>query len=162
VVSNLRFSARHWHAGRVPVDLEPLTAQLVEHFFRHEYGRVVAILARRMGMQHLELVEDAVQSALIAELYALLERTATSPLHTLNRAVAVAEWRGPAAGLAVLDGLTPPAWLSGSYLWDAVLGDLHRRAGHAEIAEQHQERALSAAPTDAVRDLLRRRYSACA
>ena len=27
------------------------------------------------------------------------------------------------------EGLVPPAWLAGSYLWDAVLGDLHRRAG---------------------------------
>ena len=33
----------------------------------------------------------------IAECYALLERLAPSPIHTLNRAVATAEWRGPAA-----------------------------------------------------------------
>jgi RNA polymerase sigma factor (sigma-70 family) len=96
----------------------------------------------------------------IADLYAMLERIAPSPLHTLNRAVAVAEWRGPEAGLAVLDGLAPPAWLSGSYLWDAVLGDLHRRVGHPEVAAQHRERALCAAPTDAVRDLLLRRFAA--
>ena len=62
----------------------------------------------------------------IADLYAMFERIAPSPLHTLNRAVAVAEWQGPEAGLAVLDGLAPPAWLSGSYLWDAVLSDLRR------------------------------------
>jgi predicted RNA polymerase sigma factor len=36
----------------------------------------------------------------IVECYELLERVAPSALHTLNRAVAVAEWRGPAAGLA--------------------------------------------------------------
>jgi RNA polymerase sigma-70 factor (ECF subfamily) len=96
----------------------------------------------------------------IAELYAMLERIAPSPLHTLNRAVAVAEAQGPEAGLGLLDGLAPPAWLSGSYLWDAVLGDLHRRAGHAEIARQHRERALDSAPTDAVRELLRRRLRA--
>jgi RNA polymerase sigma factor (sigma-70 family) len=93
----------------------------------------------------------------IAELYAMLERVAPSPLHTLNRAVAVAEWQGPDAGLAILEGLAPPAWLTGSYLWDAVLGDLHRRAGHTELAAQHRERALSSAPTDAVRELLQRR-----
>lgn len=96
----------------------------------------------------------------IADLYGMLERLARSPLHTLNRAVAVAEWQGPETGLAVLDeGLAPPAWLSGSYLWDAVLGDLHRRAGHSEIAQQHRERALASAPTDAVRELLRRRLA---
>jgi RNA polymerase sigma-70 factor (ECF subfamily) len=93
----------------------------------------------------------------IADLYAMLERIAPSPLHTLNRAVAVAEWQGPTAGLAVLEGLAPPAWLSGSYLWEAVLADLHRRAGHSDIAGQHRARPLSSAPTDAVRELLRRR-----
>ena len=96
----------------------------------------------------------------IADLYALLERIDPSPLFTLNRAVAVAEWRGPEAGLAVLEGLAPPAWLSGSYLWDAALADLHRRAGHSEIAQQHRVRAMGSAPTDAVRELLRRRWAA--
>jgi RNA polymerase sigma factor (sigma-70 family) len=95
----------------------------------------------------------------IADLYAMLEALAPSPLHTLNRAVAVAEWQGPAAGLAVIEGLEPPAWLAGSYLWDAVLGDLHGRAGHWEIAREHRERALASAPTSAVRELLRRRLT---
>lgn len=95
----------------------------------------------------------------IVDLYLMLERLAPSPLHTLNRAVATAEWRGPEAGLAVLQGLVPPAWIAGSYLWDAVLGDLHRRAGNLEIAAQHKERALEAAPTKAVRELLRRRLT---
>jgi RNA polymerase sigma-70 factor (ECF subfamily) len=93
----------------------------------------------------------------IADLYAMLEQVAPSPLHTMNRAVAVAEWQGPAAALALLEGMVPPAWLEGSYLWDAVLGDLHRRVGHTEAFQGHRARALSAAPTDAVRELLRRR-----
>ena len=44
------------------------TPQLVEHFFRREYGRLVATLCRRVGEQHIEVVEDAVQSALMAAL----------------------------------------------------------------------------------------------
>jgi len=40
--------------------------ELVEHSFRHDYGRLVAVLVRRVGAQHLELVEDAVQSSLMA------------------------------------------------------------------------------------------------
>jgi RNA polymerase sigma-70 factor (ECF subfamily) len=97
----------------------------------------------------------------IADLYAMLERIAPSPLHTLNRAVAIAEWQGAAAGLAVIADLAPPSWLAGSYLWDAVLADLHRRAGHVEIARRHRDRAFESAPTDAVRDVLRRRLSSC-
>jgi RNA polymerase sigma-70 factor (ECF subfamily) len=93
----------------------------------------------------------------IADLYAILERVAPSPLHTLNRAVAVAEWQGPQAALALLQDLPPPGWLAGSHLWDAVLSDLHRRAGNPDIARRHRDRALESAPTDAVRALLRRR-----
>lgn len=93
----------------------------------------------------------------IVECYALLERLAPSALHTLNRAVAVAEWRGPAEGLAVLDGLEPPSWLAGSYLWAAVLADLHRRCGHDEAAQRYGDAAVESAPSAAVRDLLQRR-----
>ncbi|MGH8238786.1 MAG: sigma-70 family RNA polymerase sigma factor, partial [Steroidobacteraceae bacterium] len=44
------------------------TAQLVEHFFRHAYGRLVAILSRQFGLHRLEAVEDAVQAALMTAL----------------------------------------------------------------------------------------------
>ena len=45
-----------------------MTSELSTHFFRHEYGRLVALLSRRAGLHHLELVEDSVQSALLAAL----------------------------------------------------------------------------------------------
>jgi len=38
---------------------------LVEHIFRRESGRLVAILASRLGSEHLHLAEDAVQDALL-------------------------------------------------------------------------------------------------
>jgi RNA polymerase sigma factor (sigma-70 family) len=93
----------------------------------------------------------------IVDCYALLERLAPSALHTLNRAVAVAEWRGPAEGLAVLAGLEPPTWLTGSFMWAAVLADLHRRCGHVELAGRFRDEALASAPSTAVREALRRR-----
>lgn len=90
----------------------------------------------------------------IADLYAMLDRIAPSPLNAMNRAVAIAEWQGPEVGLALL-----PPWLLGYHLWDAVLGELHRRAGHNEEARLRIERALASAPTDAERELLRRRLA---
>lgn len=42
--------------------------KLVEHFFRHEYARLVAVMVRRSGVQHLAAIEDAVQSALMRAL----------------------------------------------------------------------------------------------
>jgi RNA polymerase sigma-70 factor (ECF subfamily) len=95
----------------------------------------------------------------IADLYTMLERIDPSPIHTLNRAIAVAEWQGPEAGLATLRGIVPPAWLDGHYLWDAILADLHNRAGNAVLAEKHREQALAAAPSRAVQQLLRRRLT---
>ena len=41
---------------------------LVEHFFRHEYGRLTAVLVGRLGAAHLAVVEDAVQNALMSAL----------------------------------------------------------------------------------------------
>ena len=93
----------------------------------------------------------------VVECYALLERIAPSAIHRLNRAVAVAELRGPAAGLAVLDGFQPPTWLAGSYMWVAVLADLHRRCGDAHTASGYRELACQLAPTTAVRQVLQRR-----
>jgi RNA polymerase sigma-70 factor (ECF subfamily) len=93
----------------------------------------------------------------IVECYELLERLAPSAIHTLNRAVALAELRGPRAGLDLLGRLAPPSWLAGSYLWAAVLADLHRRAGNSALAEQHRVIALASAPSIAVRAALERR-----
>ena len=93
----------------------------------------------------------------IVRLYTRLDQVAPSPLNAMNRAVAVAEWQGPEAGLAALRDVEPPPWLLDFYLWDAVLGDLHRRAGHSEDARRHIVRAHAAAPTDAERELLVRR-----
>jgi len=39
-------------------------SHLVEHLFRHEAGKMVAILTRIFGLEHLSLAEDVVQEAL--------------------------------------------------------------------------------------------------
>ena len=97
----------------------------------------------------------------IARLYELLDAVAPSPLNTLNRAIAIAEWKGPEAGLAVLQALEPPAWLLGYYLWDATLGELYRRSGDRDRALSHLARALDAAPIQAEKALLTRRIAEC-
>lgn len=93
----------------------------------------------------------------IVECYALLERVAPSALHRLNRALAMAELEGPLPGLALLEGFEPPTWLAGSYMWSAVLADLHRRAGNAELADRLRRTALATAPSAAIREALVRR-----
>ena len=38
---------------------------LVEHFFRHEFGRLGAVLTRSLGVRRLALGEDIVEAALV-------------------------------------------------------------------------------------------------
>lgn len=91
--------------------------------------------------------------------YRLLEDSAPSPLHRLNRALAMAELHGPQAGLEVLAEDAPPTWLEGSYLWAAVRADLHRRNEDQAQAGHHARQALDLAPTAAIRDALSRRLA---
>jgi RNA polymerase sigma factor (sigma-70 family) len=82
---------------------------LGEHFFRHEYGRLVAILSRRVGVHHLAAVEDAVQFALL---------------------MAVETWPKEAVPE------NPSAWLF-RVAHNRFVGELRRRARRDVIAEQH-------------------------
>ncbi|MDN5203054.1 sigma-70 family RNA polymerase sigma factor [Fulvivirgaceae bacterium BMA10] len=43
---------------------KPETQELVDHFFRHEYARMVAVLTRYFGLDHIEIAEDIVQDTL--------------------------------------------------------------------------------------------------
>jgi RNA polymerase sigma-70 factor (ECF subfamily) len=86
-----------------------------------------------------------------------LEQLVPSAIHKLNRAIAVAEWKGPAAGLGIIDGFEPPTWLAGSYMWAAVLADLHRRCGNVALANRYRTVAYELAPTAAVKELILRR-----
>ncbi|MCB9610384.1 MAG: sigma-70 family RNA polymerase sigma factor [Polyangiaceae bacterium] len=95
----------------------------------------------------------------IVECYELLEAVSPSPLHRLNRALALAELSGASAALRCLEAEAPPGWLAGSYLWLAALADLCRRAGDGARADRYKREALEQAPNAAIRVLLERRLS---
>lgn len=95
----------------------------------------------------------------IVHQYDLLIALEPSALHELNRAVAVAEARGPAAALALLEHTLPPNWLALSFGWSAVLADLHRRNGNRYLAHRYYTRALVSAPSPEVARLLERRFT---
>lgn len=44
---------------------ESKTSQLVDHLFRHSYGKMVAVLSRFLGFAHLDAIEDIIQEAFI-------------------------------------------------------------------------------------------------
>ncbi|MEU4521495.1 DUF6596 domain-containing protein [Amycolatopsis sp. NPDC024027] len=70
----------------------------------------------------------------ILALYTVLERVAPNPAVTLNRAVAVAEVHGPAAGLALLDALSADERISASHHLLSVRAHLLELAGDHEAA----------------------------
>ena len=39
--------------------------QVIDHLFRHQFGKMVSILCRIFGLQHLETIEDAIQDTFI-------------------------------------------------------------------------------------------------
>ncbi len=48
--------------------------QLVEHFFRHESAKLIAVLTRAFGVRYLDLIEDKVQEAMLAAVQAWRQR----------------------------------------------------------------------------------------
>jgi RNA polymerase sigma-70 factor (ECF subfamily) len=79
------------------------------------------------------------------QLYALMR----TPVVALNRAVALAEVRGPAAGLAAVDDLRSPA-MDRYYLFHAARADLLRRLGRDQEAATAYDtaRSLTANPVE--------------
>jgi RNA polymerase sigma factor (sigma-70 family) len=91
--------------------------------------------------------------------YDLLISVEPSALHELNRTVAIAEVTGPSEALVMLEKTLPPTWLALSYLWSAVLADLHFRNGNSELGKQYFLKSLQSAPSNAIKKLLTQRYS---
>ena len=89
----------------------------------------------------------------ILQLYDQLQAVAPSPVVALNRAVAVAEVDGPAAGLALVGGLG----LDGYWLFHAVRADLLRRLSRTEEAVLAYEAASARTENRAEREFLERR-----
>ncbi|WP_328616913.1 RNA polymerase sigma factor [Amycolatopsis sp. NBC_00355] len=70
----------------------------------------------------------------ILALYTVLERVAPNPTVTLNRAVAVAEVHGPAAGLALLDAVSADDRIAASHHLVSVRAHLLELAGDHDAA----------------------------
>lgn len=85
--------------------------------------------------------------AAIVRFYDRLIAVMPTPVVTLNRAVAVAETQGPAAGLALLDDIVEE--LDGYHLLHASRGSMLERLGRTHEAAEAYDRAAALARTDA-------------
>jgi len=93
----------------------------------------------------------------VAVLYEELAGLTGSPVVRLNGAVAVAEAEGPAAALAIVDGLD----LAGYPYWHSTRAELLRRLGQPDAARAAYRAALDLAGTEPERRFLRKRIAEC-
>ncbi|MEJ7601124.1 MAG: RNA polymerase sigma factor [Kofleriaceae bacterium] len=93
--------------------------------------------------------------AQIAGLFGALRRQQPSAVIALNQAVAVAMWRGPELGLALVDRLAGE--LDAYHLWHAARGDLLRRLARRDEALVAYRAALELAGSGPERRFLARR-----
>jgi predicted RNA polymerase sigma factor len=92
----------------------------------------------------------------VVDHYDLLLQLGPSPSAQVARAVAVAEARGPRAGLEALAEVP----VTGSHRTDAVRAELHARAGDVHAARAAYDRAIAACRNDVERAHLEQRRAA--
>jgi RNA polymerase sigma-70 factor (ECF subfamily) len=142
-------------------------AQLIEE------AEALLLRASAMGRIGRYQLEAAIQSAhvvrrrsgssdwaAIERLYDALSMIADSPVVAINRAIAVAETRGPAAGLAALDALRDDARLADYQPYWAARAGLLARTGDVDAADHAYQRAIGLESDPAVRHFLRQRRKA--
>jgi predicted RNA polymerase sigma factor len=96
----------------------------------------------------------------ITALYELLERIAPNPVFTLNRAVALAMFRGPRAGLELLAKVESDPRLTTSHRVAAVRGHLLELEGDAAAASEAYKAAAQLTTSSPERDYLLRKVTA--
>jgi RNA polymerase sigma-70 factor (ECF subfamily) len=117
-------------------------------------GRGPYVLQAAIASLHADEPRDWRQ---IEALYGELARLTGSPVVELNRAVAVARVSGPAAALAIVDGLASE--LDGYRYLHSTRADLLRRLGRGGEARAAYSRALVLAPSEPERRFLERRIA---
>ena len=108
---------------------------------------------RRTGRSDWEAIE---------QIYGALFAITGSPVVALNRAIAIAEVRGAAAGLAALDALAADARLADYQPHWAARADLLARTGDHASADAAYQRAMGLESDPAVRRFLERQRAALA
>ena len=97
----------------------------------------------------------------ILALYDRLVEIDGSPVVALNRAIAVANVRGPAAGIAAIEAIRDREKLESYHLLYAVLGEFEARRGRQPAAADFFQRALKLADTKSEQAFLEKRLRDC-
>ena len=94
----------------------------------------------------------------IVKSYELLETMTSSPFVRLNKVIAISQWRNPQVALKAFAKLEVPSWFAASYHWFAVEADLLQRMEDFEKGALVAQKAISLAPSEEIKKLLRGRF----
>jgi RNA polymerase sigma-70 factor (ECF subfamily) len=97
----------------------------------------------------------------ILTLYDDLTQIYPSPIHELNRAIAVAQVSGPDAGIKAIQQIKALHHLQGYHLLHATLGEFHRRAGRGDEARGCFLKAMECTDSVSEKRLLERKLHEC-
>ncbi len=142
-----------WDAARIAAGLDALTRASTG-----PYGLQAAIAAAHATAPDWASTDWP----RIAALYGALARVAPSPVVELNRAVAVSQTQGAAAGLALLERVAGDPRLARTHLLPATRADLLRRLGRRPEAAAAYRAALALVGTAPERAFLQRRLATVA
>jgi RNA polymerase sigma-70 factor (ECF subfamily) len=105
-------------------------------------------------------MEDTDWEAIVA-LYDTLMTISPSPIVALNRAIAIAQSRGPDWGLEEIRSIADRERLATYPFYFAAIGELELRCGRRETAREQFQTALTLARNPMERQFLGGRVSAC-
>src|SRR4029077_9770251 len=146
-----RWDAQLITEGRRLLDLSATGSELTEYHVEAAIASVHAD-ARR--------AEDTDWGQIVA-LYDVLMTIRPSPVVALNRAVAIAQHKGPERGLEQIGAITDRHRLAEYPFYSAALGELELRSGRHEVAREHFRAALALARNSMERRFLEQRVAAC-
>jgi RNA polymerase sigma-70 factor (ECF subfamily) len=121
-----------------------------------EYHLQAAIAACHAAASSYELTDWAE----IVRLYDLLVALNPSPVIALNRAVAIAKWKGPELGIRAIEDIVQHPALQHYYLLPATLGELWSEMGDVRKAADFYRQALKHPCSEPERRFLSKRLEA--
>ena len=138
-----------WHAGEIEAGVARLAALSSGSGYAEEL-RLQALIA---AFHSTAATAQATNWQAVARTYARLESLTGSPIVRLNRAVAIAEYAGPTAGLALLQEVAEQ--LPDHHRVALVRAELLRREGDVPGAVSAYRKALELCPDGTERDHIR-------
>jgi RNA polymerase sigma factor (sigma-70 family) len=139
-------------------------AQGMFHFTQSAVGDEISEYHLQAGITACHCAAEDYESTdwqKILSLYDRLIEFDPSPVVALNRAVVIANIRGPKAGLQAVRSVRDLGKLSSYYLLYAVLGELEMQSGNLQTAAEQFRKSFELAETKSERAFLLKRLQRC-